>query len=527
MELTSDEPDTVLVAGAGPVGLTAAAELARQGARVRLVDALAGPSGEFRAITVHPRTQEHLAAMGVLDRIVGRAQEITAVEFHVRGEAAPRVRLTTEQVDSRFRRILDVPQVDTENALREVVAGHGVVVEYGTRVEGLVQDGDGVTVDLTTSAGPEQRRFGWVVGADGAHSAVRAGVGTHLEGEFAGGHSVLADVDVETELAPTALRLFIDPRGGGGVFPLAGGRAKIAARVGTPEPGTTPTVEQVQRLVDEQMGGHWRLGTAHWLTYFESRHAQVPRYRHGRVLLAGDAAHIHPPSAGQGMNTGIQDAVNLAWKLALVSTGRAGENLLDTYHDERHPIGAAVVAGTSRLDDLLAASGPFALARDLGLALLGHLPRVGERLMASMTETTVHYGDRRSRARHAVIGDHAPDVADLRTADGDPTHLDVLLRRPGHLLLVVGSGDDDLERFREVLGGLGTVVPVVASPAEAPTDALVDPAGGIAGRYGLGGCGFALVRPDGYLACVSRGRDHRTLLEHLGAVRGDPRRMPS
>src|SRR5689334_24096593 len=135
MELSSDEPDTVLVAGAGPVGVTAAAELARQGARVRLVDALDGPSGEFRAITVHPRTQEHLAAMGALDRIEARAQEITAVEFHVHGDAEPRVRIGTDRIDSRYRRILDVPQVDTEAALREVAAGYGVVPEYGVRVE--------------------------------------------------------------------------------------------------------------------------------------------------------------------------------------------------------------------------------------------------------------------------------------------------------------------------------------------------------------------------------------------------------
>ncbi|MDL5159737.1 FAD-dependent monooxygenase [Actinomycetospora termitidis] len=525
MEPTSEpisEPTTVLVVGAGPVGLTAAAELARQGARVRLVDALDGPSGEFRAITVHPRTQEHLSAMGVLDRIVDRAQEITAVEFHVRGEARPRVRLTTDDVDSRFRRILDVPQVDTETALREVVAERGVVVEYGTRCEGLDQDDDGVTVTLATPEGRERRRYGWVVGADGGHSAVRAAVGVRLEGEFEGECSVLADVDVETELPPTALRLFVDPRGGGGVFPLAGGRAKIAARVPRPGPGATPTVGEVQRLVDEQMGGHWRLGTAHWLTYFESHHAQVARYRHGRVLLAGDAAHIHPPAAGQGMNTGIQDAVDLAWKLALVSTGRAHDDLLDTYDAERHPVGAAVVAQTSRLNDLLAADGIGAHLRDLGLRLLGHLPGLGGRLMADMTETTVSYrigGGRPGAGSPPVAGDHAPDVADLRTADGDPTHLDVLLRRPGHLLLVVGAEESDLDHFRDVLGALGAVVPVRSSLTDAPPDAVIDTAGAFARRYGLGDYGFVLVRPDGYVARLSHDLDVGPLAESLGVHR--------
>ena len=152
----------------------------------------------------------------------------------------------------------------------------------------------------------------------------------------------MADVEVETELAPDTGRMFTHPEGLAMLFPLRGARVRLIFLVDDPGPGATaPTLAQIDALARERMAGKVRVTASHWLTYFEIHHAQVPQYRHGRVLLAGDAAHIHPPASGQGMNTGIQDAVNLAWKLALVSTGRADESLLDSYHDERHPVGAA------------------------------------------------------------------------------------------------------------------------------------------------------------------------------------------
>ncbi|MBV9922991.1 MAG: FAD-dependent monooxygenase, partial [Pseudonocardia sp.] len=341
---------------------------------------------------------------------------------------------------------------------------------------------------------------------------------------------ILADVDVDTQLTATKLRIFLHPSGLGGVFPLPDGRARFTLNVDPPPPGSVPTVEEVQRLVDERMGGQWRIGTAHWLTYFQIHHGQVPQYRHGRILLAGDAAHIHSPLGGQGMNTGIQDAVNLAWKLALVSTGRADAALLDTYHTERHPVAAAVVAQTTRGTDIMGSAGAQARLRNLGLLMVGHLPAVGHRVMTAMTETAVTYrqGGRADRS-HAVTGDHAPDVRGLRTVDGAFTWIGDLLRRPGHLLLVTGADTASLDRLRDHLGDLGTVIPVVESTTDAPADALVDRAGEVARRYNLGAHGYALIRPDGYLACTSRTLDTHALADHLNKLHGTrprPTAMP-
>ncbi|MGY1753409.1 FAD-dependent monooxygenase [Blastococcus sp. SYSU D01042] len=520
-DATTGERPPVLVVGAGPVGLTAACELVRQGARVRVIDAATAPTDQSRAVTVHVRTQEHLAAMGVLDRVAAEAVAIGAFELHTGRDAVQRVRATTEHLDSRYRAMLDLAQPRTEAVLTDLAGALGIRLERGVVLDDLTQDEDGVTVTLTSAAGTTEERYAWVVGTDGGHSRVRSAVGTRIEGVFQGQHFLFADVAAVSGPSADTVRMFVHPDGICGVFPLPEGRTRVVAQVAAPGPGPAPTLELTQRLVDERTGGRWRLGDPRWLIWFEVHHGQVPQYRHGRVLLAGDAAHIHSPAAGQGMNTGMQDAVNLAWKLALVSTGRADARLLDSYHAERHPVGAAVVRQTDRLTNAMTASGPLAAVRDAALFLLGHVPAAGDRLVATLSETGIAYRGSPlvegsgARGGHLRPGDHAPDVPGLTRPDGSAAWIGDLLRRPGHLLLTTTSDPGLVDRLRTVLGTLGTVVPVTRSAAGAPVDALVDVDGAIARRYGTGPAGMALVRPDGYVGLLAATSDPRTLAAHL------------
>jgi len=493
----------VLVVGAGPVGLTAACQLARLGVRVRVVDLLAQPTTESRAVGVHARSLEMLAALGVLPRLEARGRRIDALELVDGRTARTRARMGLGAAPSRHPYVLDIPQPDTEAVLAERAAELGIVVERGVELTALEQEAGGVVVTLRSAAGEETARVGWVVGADGGHSPTRHLVGTQLQGGFHGQHFAMADVDVETALSPDTIRMFTHPDGMGILFPLVGARARIMFFVAEPGP-QDPTLAEIQALADARMGGRVRVSHPRWLTYFEVHHAQVPQYRHGRVLLAGDAAHIHSPAGAQGMNTGIQDAANLGWKLALVVRG-AHEDLLDSFHAERHPVGAAVVRQTTLLTNVGTASGPEAAVRDAALFVVGHVHRISDAAATRMAELTIAYPHSTLSVQHGGAlraGDHAPDPAGLTSADGTPTAVEDLLATPGFLLLTRGSADP----LRPVLGDLGTVVEV-GTDLRDPDDALR-----------LGPAGMALVRPDGYLGLVADAADPDLLRRYLADV---------
>jgi 2-polyprenyl-6-methoxyphenol hydroxylase-like FAD-dependent oxidoreductase len=518
--------DEVLVVGAGPVGLTAACQLARYGVPVRVIDTLAQPTTESRAVGVHARSMEMLAALGVLPRLEARGRRIDALAVLDGRTGATRVRLDVTGASSRHPYVLDVPQPDTEAVLDERASELGIVVERGVTLTALAQGADGVDVTFRSRAGEEAARVGWVVGADGGHSTTRALAGTKLEGGFHGQHFAMADVDVDTTWPPDTIRMFLHPDGMGILFPLAGSRARIMFFVDDPgADAPDPTLEQIQALTDARMGGGVTVRNPRWLTYFEVHHAQVPQYRLGRVLLAGDAAHVHSPAGAQGMNTGIQDAANLAWKLALVAHRRADPELLDTYQDERHPVGAMVVRTTTTLTDVGTATGPEAAIRDLALFLVGHLPPLADTGAATLTETTIRYRDSVLSVQHGAHhrgasrpGDHAPDPDGLLRPDGTPVTVEDLLARPGMLLLVRSDDCDTLDELRDALGDLGTVVRVVDGDDGASEGCLVDPDSVIARAYGLGAAGsagLALIRPDGYLGLVADSADAGVLRTYL------------
>jgi 2-polyprenyl-6-methoxyphenol hydroxylase-like FAD-dependent oxidoreductase len=483
----------VLVVGAGPTGLALAAQVHRHGASVRVVDRDPEQVHESRALAVQARTLEVLRGTGVTDRLVARGRQGVRLVLHGSGTSA-RVPLFDAGVgDTEYPYILFVSQAETEAALADHLAAEGVAVERGVELVGLERPvGEAVVVRL---AGPDATatcRARYVVGCDGANSTVRRLVGIPFRGKAYQQAFVLADLEVDGPVEPAAVHTWFGRRGLLFLFPLGSPATwRLIATRGSPgeERPDPVSLPALQALVDEVAGGQLRLRAPVWLDDFGLACRQAAAYRDGAVFLAGDAAHVHSPAGGQGMNTGVQDAWNLGWKLALVARGSAPQELLASYEAERIPVGRAVLQLTDRL---------FALATDRrATAVRAHLlPRLAPLVMRlpvrsaafrRVAQLSVAY--RRSAAvadgghRGGLLaGDRLPD-APVRVA-GRGVRLHELVAAPGFHVLVTGGAPPPR------LGG----GPVTAHRLDGDSRPLA-----AAGPY-------VVVRPDGYVEQVGERR---------------------
>lgn len=386
----------VLIVGAGPVGLTLAAELARYGIGVRLIDRAPHATETSKALVVWSRTLELMDRMGCTGAFLAAGLRARGASIRS-GEkilGSPRF----EGIASAYNFALMIPQRDTERLLAAHLHSLGVAVERQVELIGFDAREDGVEARLRHADGREERvRTPWLIGCDGAHSAVRHGLGVTFAGAAQGDDWLLADVRLDGPGAPPPdeIATYLHRDGPFVVFPIPGGRARIVATLGKTDaahPRPDPTLADVQALIDRRAGGGSRASDPVWLTQFRINERKVAEYRRGRVFLAGDAAHIHSPAGGQGMNTGMQDAVNLAWKLALVERGEAGSHLLDSYSPERSAVGDLVLRNAGRLTDMATLSHPAAqAARNLALRFLLGLHAVRDRMATTMSEIEIAY----------------------------------------------------------------------------------------------------------------------------------------
>ncbi|MFI9779027.1 FAD-dependent monooxygenase [Streptomyces sp. NPDC051956] len=400
-------PRTVIVVGSGPTGLLLAGDLAAAGVPVTVVEKRPHKiSNLSRAFVLHARTLEQLDARGLADGIEAKGQALDKLQLF--GRLA--VDLTV--LPSRFRHLLVLPQYEVEAALQQRAIDAGVKFAYETEVTGLTQDADGVTLQVRTGGGESTAlRAAYVVGADGMRSAVRESVGLPFPGKSVIRSVVLADVKLAEEpenvLTVNAVGdafAFIAPFGDGYYRVIGWNRAR---NVPESAPLDLDEIKEVTRLA---LGRDYGMHEARWMSRFHSDERQAPAYRVGRVLLAGDAAHVHTPAGGQGMNTGLQDAANLGWKLAAVVNGRAGETLLDTYEAERHPVGKAVLRSSGGIVRLAMANRPWTLAARAALTtFLGRVRPARTRLLGQLTGIGVAYPA--PRGAHRLVGTRVPDVA--------------------------------------------------------------------------------------------------------------------
>lgn len=327
----------VLVAGAGPVGLTAAAEFARRGVPVLCVDRATGPSDRSRALLVWPRTLEILRGIADPIEIAARSLRVDAFRYFSGAREVARMRF-----GDRTRPVI-LPQPDVEHVLLDGVRRAGAEVRWGTRLRTFSEQDGAVHATIVGPDGAEQTlRAAYLIGCDGAGSTVRERLGIPFDGSTYPLSFMLADARVEGDLQHDAVHYFCSARGVLVMIGLPNGRFRIFTSGPSGHSGS-PTLELMQRLVDERAPRALRLRDEAWMSTFSVHARHVDRYRVGRVFLAGDAAHIHSPAGGQGLNTGVGDAHNLAWKLAMVHRGEAAPELLDSYERERTIVARSVV----------------------------------------------------------------------------------------------------------------------------------------------------------------------------------------
>jgi 2-polyprenyl-6-methoxyphenol hydroxylase-like FAD-dependent oxidoreductase len=491
------KPDVpVLIIGAGPTGLTAALELSRLGIGVRIVDRAPVPSPTSRALGVQARTIELLRVRGVGDEMLRLGNRARATTLYARGEALAAIEL--HRMPSEFNYALLLAQSDTERLLTEQLNRQGVKVERGVEMVSVSRMADHVGVQLRSGDGStEAVTASYLIAADGAHSAVRKAMGLRFKGRSMTQNYVLGDLHVAGDVPEDQLSIFLARNGFLAVFPMGDNRFRFMAT----DPkritgdGGEPSLEDIQRLYERTAHLPAQLYNLNWSSRFRINSRHMTTLRDGRVFFGGDAAHVHSPAGGQGMNAGIQDMINLSWKLAMVLEGRARPELLDTYESDRLPVIRELVKMTERATKVFNSTNPLVHAALTHVApiLLARstvqnkaAPKLGQ-LTAGYRSGPIAKGGGRIGPLRA--GDRVPDFA----LTGERGQLyDVL--DLSTLTLFVGDGG---ERLAAAYRPWVDVLAVRQASIESlPT-------------------GWLLVRPDGYVAAAGGPDDVAVLTRWL------------
>ncbi|MDX6391418.1 MAG: hypothetical protein QOJ73_2481 [Streptosporangiaceae bacterium] len=478
----------VAVVGGGPVGMWLAAELHRGGVRPVVLERRAERPPYSKALTIYPRTVEQFAMRGLVHRWLAEGTPVPSSHF-----AILKNRLDFSFLGTRYPYTLFLPQRRTEELLEEHLAELGVPYLRQHAVTGLRQDETGVDLDVDSPEGPAVVRAAYVAGCDGAASVVRAAAGIDFAGTPDAWQTIMGDIELTDPPQAPALTM---NQPGGSIYMVAigGGRHRLAVVDHTTlydltdKPVTFGELRaSAVRLAGTDFG--MRETPDAWLSRVGNATRQAACYRAGRVLLAGDAAHVHYPAGGQGLNLGLQDATNLAWKLAAEIGGWAPPGLLDSYHAERYPVGLDVI------DDSLAQCGLFASPSREGIALrdrfnaiLGANPLLGQELAVRLSGLAIRYP-----AAGPVAGQRAPDL-DLR--DAPAATIFGLLHAAKFVLLSLGPA------------------PVVPAGFAGRLDVVTAELAGDHPEWA--GIRAMLIRPDGYIAWASHGDDAPPLATWLG-----------
>ena len=482
----------VLIAGAGPVGLTLANELTRHGISVRIVDKNTERTDKSKALVLWSRTLELFDDAGCAKDFIPAGMRATGARISNGTDMVAQI--TFDSIDSRFPYALMIPQSESERILEEKLSAAGVKVERRTELTGFKDYGAGIEATLKKADGStETIAADWLAGCDGAHSTVRHGLGFAFEGTTLESDWILADGEAVGLEPKDKLHIFWHRDGILAFFPIVGDRWRVVADLGVARNGSEkradPTLDEVNALLKQRGSPGIVMSNPYWLAAFRINERKVKDYRKGRVFLAGDAAHIHSPAGGQGMNTGMQDAFNLAWKLALVIEGAAKSSLLDSYSPERSGVGEIVLRNAGRLTEAATMRNPIAQGlRNTIVKFATGFPAIRHKVADQLTEMDIAYPDSPLTVRNGHV-ESGPKSGE-RWADRLPAGA-------GGMKFTVLGPDDIAKELASKFPKL-----VTAAPAKEPAHKT----------------SLRVIRPDGYVGFAGSAKDAAKAEAYLAAL---------
>ena len=546
----------VLVVGAGPTGLVMAAEAARHGMHCRIIDKAPAPSDKSKALAVQARTLEVFYAMGegVIQEGINCGQPIHTMNAYAEGRLIAQIQF--DGLDSPYPFPLILEQNETERILGKHLEGLGLRIGRQAELIDFKQDEECVIATIRHPGGDQEvLRSSWLVGCDGAHSVVRHILGLTFDGAAYEEEFVLADLKLDWSMPKAQGYFFFSNRGVIGVLPMSGeeryrliaSRDKSAVRN-----YEDPTLEEVKELFNARVPVHAELSDPLWLSGFPLHRRIVPKFRVGRVFLAGDAAHIHSPAGGQGMNTGIQDAFNLAWKLALFTKGAGNSILLDSYHAERHPVAKAVLRGTNLLFVAFFSANPIIIKSIRVIApLLLNREFFQSRFRNSLSELGINYKMSPIVKAHRKgffsfngalpAGVRAPDGLVTLLSNKTTSSLFAFCRGTKHTALFFSGVNPDLESCRNLLNIAGTIQSkygqyinvymildsnAISDDLDSGGTILLDSDDSVHHKYKTRSECLYLVRPDGYIGFRSQPVNTEYLERYLSSILANLRGRP-